>query len=681
MAKKDDIINLSPNTQNSTSKGFKRLLNFFRIGNSDKGYIIPTEPKNKKNNNLDSKYVPIDMPTSVQKAYEYFVSNMNMGIYQSNKFRFERYKDMKYAVTESAILNTAVQVYVSEAYSPKDNQKPIEINAKDKKIEQLFYKWLDDVGVNDNFSRNAFYNLTVYGDNFWVNEIDLEGGNGITSLVPLDPFLIKDRLEFNVGIVNQQKQWSQSSLNLVNTYGSLKQIYDILENEGKLEDFSQFYKSYHMGYELKLSAEQEDGEKCYGVPPWAITHCRMFTTENDFFPFGKPPLLNAISQYKSYKTTQMLIDMLRVASFPREHITIKSDENMDVFSRMQRVDEVRQFLDGITPKTNTKDDISVGERIYSCEDLFDYDVIDPDIDLDKLGDLEIKENELVMSTGIPDAYLVPSEGAGDLGGENAESLYYLNKIFQRRCDSLRDAYLEGLEESFRMHLVLTNVADGDKTEFELSMPSNTEDWTDDKISRDSDFLSLATDILSNLGQMVGLDRGDKLPDSVIKDVLKRYMPIEPATLNKWIDTLIKEADKKEDDEENEDSGQPLVIPTGNVINAGGKGGSASGGTSGGSNSKPKPQSSSSSVTSVSKTTTIKSESKERLIEDKLKDGKIIREAYFKAKKENGFGSGLCGKRYFVNHSSKPTLSIQTLKEELKLKKLSNSEKRLEEMKK
>lgn len=659
----------------SNSKGFKRLLNFFRIGNSDKGYIVPTEPSNRKNKSLDGKYKPIEFPTSIQKAYEYFVSNMNLGIYQSNKFRFERYKDMKYAVTESAILNTAVQVYVSEAFSPKDNQKAITINAKDKKIEKLFYKWLVDVGVTDNFCRNVFYNLTVYGDNFWVNQIDLKDGKGITSLVSLDPFLVKDRLEFNVGVVNQQKQWSQSSMNLVNTYGSLKQIYDTLEKGGDLEDFSQFYKSYLMGYELKINAEDEDGQKCYGVPPWAITHCRMFTTENDFFPFGKPPLLNAISQYKSYKTTQMLIDMLRVATFPREVVKIKNEENMDVFSRMQRVDEVRQFIDGITPKTNAKDDIAVGERIYTCDDLFDYDLIDPDIDMDKLGDLEMKESELVMSTGIPDSYLIPSQGAGDLGGENAESLYYLNKIFQRRCDSLRDAFLEGLEESFRMHLLLTDVADGDKTEFELSMPSNTEDWNDDKISRDSDFLTLATDILSNLGQMVGLDRGDKLPDSVIKDVLKRYMPIEPATLNKWIDELTKASDEQED-EDDETSGEPLIVPTGNQINA--KGGS-SGGSKSSSNGSSSGSSNvnSSSTTSVTKTATVKTE-KTRMIEEKLKDGRLIREAYFKSKEENGFSNGLCGKRYFVNHSKNPTKSITCLKEQLMMNKKEDVKSRLTE---
>jgi len=675
----NDNIQLTTN-KTSNSKGFKRLLNFFRIGNSDKGYIVPTEPSNRKNKRLDGKYKPIEFPTSIQKAYEYFVSNMNLGIYQSNKFRFERYKDMKYAVTESAILNTAVQVYVSEAFSPKDNQKAITINAKDKKIEKLFYKWLVDVGVTDNFCRNVFYNLTVYGDNFWVNQIDLKDGKGITSLVSLDPFLVKDRLEFNVGVVNQQKQWSQSSMNLVNTYGSLKQIYDTLEKGGDLEDFSQFYKSYLMGYELKINAEDEDGQKCYGVPPWAITHCRMFTTENDFFPFGKPPLLNAISQYKSYKTTQMLIDMLRVATFPREVVKIKNEENMDVFSRMQRVDEVRQFIDGITPKTNGKDDIAVGERIYTCDDLFDYDLIDPDIDMDKLGDLEMKESELVMSTGIPDSYLIPSQGAGDLGGENAESLYYLNKIFQRRCDSLRDAFLEGLEESFRMHLLLTDVADGDKTEFELSMPSNTEDWNDDKISRDSDFLTLATDILSNLGQMVGLDRGDKLPDSVIKDVLKRYMPIEPATLNKWIDELTKASDEQEDEnEENETSGEPLVVPTGNQINAKGKssGGSKSSSKSGSSSGSSNVNSS--STTSVTKTTTVKTE-KVRMIEEKLKDGSLIREAYFKSKEENGFANGLCGKRYFVNHSKNPTKSITCLKEQLMINKKEDVKSRLTENK-
>ena len=147
-----------------------------------------------------------------------------------------------------------------------------------------------------------------------------------------------------------------------------------------VEDISALYKSYLFGYTLKLWAEEENGDSqdvknIKGVPPWCIAHCRLFTTDKDFFPFGKPLFLSAIPTFKSYKTTQLLIDMLRSQSFPREHYSIKCDENSDPFTRNMRISEAKNFLEGITPQTQNQDGLSVGSKIYSCEGLVDYDLL------------------------------------------------------------------------------------------------------------------------------------------------------------------------------------------------------------------------------------------------------------------------------------------------------------------
>lgn len=612
-------------TENKQPKGIGKLLNFFRLTPLDNGRIMPTEPVRNKQGKETGKYKPIDMPTTIEQAYQYFVQNMNTGVYRTNEARFTRYKDCRYMVEVEPLMNTAVQIYVSEAYMIEDGKRPITIKAKDSKVEKLFYEWIDSIGLTENVIKDIIYNLVVYGDAFWVNQIDLENNGGITGITCLDPFIVKNRIEFNVGMVNQQKQWNQSFLNITNTYGSLKQIFDTISKKGE-EDFSQFYQSYLFGYELGINAEEADShEQVFGVPPWAITHCRLFSTEKAFFPFGKPMLFNALASFKSYKTTEMLIDMLRVASFPREVINIKGNENMDTFARQQRVDETRQFLTNITPATNKQDGLAVGERIYTMEDLFEYDLIDPDIDMDKLGDLENKKSSMVMGTGIPDAYIIPSEGAGDLGGENAESLYYLSKIFQRRCNILRGAFMEGLTETFRMHLLLTDKFDKDKTEFELSMPTPVAEYNDDKVSHDSDMLDFATNILSNLGQMVGLERGDKLPDEVIRDVLKMYMPIDSSKIDKWVKLLTKvEEENKEEEqskEEIEKEPAPLIVPTGN-------------------NSAKKEKISEQKL----------QEKINKLKEAIKKDDNMLRTAYFESKKKTGNIEGVLGNRVYYNNT-------------------------------
>ncbi len=595
---------------NNTNK----LLNFFNVGVTDKGNLIPTEQVLNKNGTPTEKYEPINMPSAMEQAYQYIVSNMNTAPYMDNAYRFLRYKDMKTACTTEPILETAVKIYVSEAYTSEFGKNLVQIKAKDSKLEKYFYKWFEDVGFTENVIRDIFTNLVMYGDAFWLNGIDMKGKGGITNITVLSPFLIADRIEFNVGMVEEKRQWFQMALNLANTYPSLQQIVDIV-SEKNVEDISKFYQSYLFGYTLKLWAEEEDGDSqdvknVKGVPPWCIAHCRLFTTDKDFFPFGKPMFLSAIPTFKSYKTTQLLIDMLRSQSFPREHYSIKCDENSDPFTRQMRISEAKNFLEGITPQTQNQDGLSVGSKIYSCEGLVDYDLLDPSIDLDSLGDLEQKKYSMCMSTGIPMSYLCPDEGDG-LGGDSAEKLYYLNKIFQRRVDALRRAFLEELDETFRMHLLLTEEFDGDKSEFELSIENPVEDYTSDKVSQISDIFSLAKDIIDTISTCAGLERGDSLNPNIVKSVLTQYLPVEKDIIDKWINEIYGSAEEEENKNNNEDEGKPKDNMFGKKPNL----------------------------------------FENKQIMEKIEESKNkINEEYFKYKRENNMIEGQIGNRYYYNNT-------------------------------
>lgn len=608
----DDLINVEQ-TNDKQGKNTSKLLNFFNIAPTKKGGIIPTQKVLDKKGNETDKITPIDMPSAMESAYQYIVSNLNTAPYMDNAFRFLRYKDMKSACTTEPILDTAVKIYVSEAYATEHGKNLVQIKAKDSKVEKYFYDWYERVGFTENVIRDIFTNLVIYGDAFWINGIDMNGQGGIKTITTIDPFLVADRIEFNVGMVEEKKQWYNQALNLSNSYPALKQIFDIVTNKN-LEDISMLYKSFLFGYSLKLSAEEDSGDasaKINGVPPWALTHCRLFTTDKDFFPFGKPMMLSALPTYKSYKTTQLLIDLLRSASFPREKYEIKCDENSDPFTRNMRISEAKNFLENITPQTKNQDGLSVGSKIYTCEGLVDFDIIDPSIDLEALGDLEKKEKSMVMSTGIPDSYILPSEGAGDLGGENADSLYYLNKIFQRRVDALRQAFLEGLDECFRMDLMLTEQFDGDKTEFEFSIDNPVEDYTSDKISQISDIFSLAKDIIDTISTCAGLERGEVVDRSILRDICKMYLPVETTVLDKWINKIYDTAEDETsvEDEENGTS-ENVLGKKGNLF-----------------------------------------ERKDKSIIEKINNSMDkISEEYFKFKKEHGMTEGKIGNKLYYNNT-------------------------------
>ena len=646
---KVDLLNINKSNKNY-GKTTSKLLDFFNLGISTDGNMIPTEHVRDKNGKELPKVKPIEMPSAMENAYQYLVSNMSTAPYMDNAFRFLRYKDMKSACTTEPILETAVKIYTSEAYTSEYGKNLVQIKAKDSKLEKYFYKWFEDVGFTENVIRDIFTNLVMYGDAFWLNGIDMEGKGGITTITPIDPFLVADRIEFNVGMVEEKYQWFQMALNLANTYPSLQQIIDIVSQKN-VEDISALYKSYLFGYTLKLWAEEENGDSqdvknVKGVPPWCISHCRLFTTDKDFFPFGKPMFLSAIPTFKSYKTTQLLIDMLRSQSFPREHYSIKCDENSDPFTRQMRISEAKNFLEGITPQTQNQDGLSVGAKIYSCDGLIDYELLDPSIDLDALGDLEEKKYSMCMATGIPMTYLCPEEGDG-LGGDSAEKLYYLNKIFQRRVDALRRAFLEELDETFRMHLLLTEEFDGDKSEFELSILNPVEDMTSDKISQISDIFSLAKDILDTLATSFGLERGESLSPKIVKSVLSMYLPLEKDLISQWVDEVYgcAEEENKDDNAEDEEG-------------------------------KPKDN-------MFGKKPNLFESLQEKQIMEKCEAK--LNEEYFRYKKEHGMTEGQIGNRYYYNNTYRlkahyKYTPLYFLKEEIQTQKAKRIQEEMEKEK-
>jgi len=595
------------------NKNINRLLNFFGLAlksdnNNNTKSLVPGKPSKKQD--TFSNPTPIDFPSDIQKALEYFIANYDMS---SNSERFNRYNQLLFMVRSSGIMSSASQIYTEETFESKKGERPIQIKAKDKEIETLFYTWLDSIGFNLNVLREISWNLTVFGDAFWVNSIDLD--NGIIGVNVIDPFLVKDKLEFSLNNLGQTKNWKSSVTNLTNRYKSLSKLAQLIDS-GNIEDedYALYYQSYILGYEIRTSVAQDSDSKV--LPPWAITHFRHFSTQSEFFPFGRPLFINSIARFKSYMTTEMLIDLLRVASFPKEKITVKGGDTLSPLDRRIKLQEVKQMIENMTPKTEAKDNLTIGDRIYDMDDLYEYDILDPGVDIDSLGDLEMKLDDLILTIGIPDSYLIPSKGSG-MGGENATALLYNNKIFQRRVIGNKSAILEGITHTFRMHIDIIQKFDGAETEFELFMPTNIESFSDDEISFNSDSLKLASDMIETIGSVLGLDRGEQLPISVVKDILYQYIPIDSKIIDKWVNAIMKQKNA-----ENENDTNSQDAPEGT-------------------NKFP--------FNKKEKTESIKI----KKITEAYKEGKLdnlLRETYFKIKNEIGITNGLIGTKVYYNNS-------------------------------
>lgn len=657
----------------------RRLLKFFNLtlDNQDKSkppILSPgfSDPKT-------GQYRAIKFPSDVQRAIDYFLQNSQ--IYNPNRDRYELYKSLLFMVRNSGLMLSALQTYISETIDMNNGEKPIQIKALNKDVETYFYKWLDNIGFNYNMLNELVYDLVLLGDSFLMHSLDLE--DGIVEVVLIDPFVVKDRIELNLNKATEFAQWASTSRNYINRYQSLSQISNMILNKTDLNEVSlnafEYYKSYTMGYELKYSADND--QKYRAIPPWDITHFRLFTTKSEFFPFGRPLFINSLAPFQSFKTTEMLIDMLRVASFPKEVIKIKGGASLSPLDRMNRVNETRQFIENLTPNTNTKDNLAVGERIYTMDDLFAFEVIDSNIDLGKLGDLEAKLTDLILSTAIPDSLLIPSRGAGGIGGENAHALYFNNKLFQRRVESIKSAIIEGFSNMFRLHLTITEDFAGEQTEFELSMPINSEMFNSEKITQLQDIYTLADLIVSNLSNALGVDQG-QLPEEVLKDIFKTYLPLDGMYIEKWLE-MIKA--KKEEDKEQEngeipaEEGEEVPVVEEPTVEETPPEEDLSAVITGDENkvamirksmAKEDPES---TMTKIQKIRN-KLKKKDVMVEKFLKDynngdDALLREAYFKAKKELGMTQGWLGKFIYWNDSYKKSnfgsLSIYNLLREEK----------------
>lgn len=522
-------------------KNLKKLQKYFAISKENDRKIIspgkvtynPDKAVNGKVSIDDIKIKPIEMPSEVKKAYDYFKSDY-LSTSKNKKDRFDRYADLDFMTKNEGIMRTACQLYADESVQVDEQNRVISINARKKEVESHFYTWFESVGFTKGLLHDIAWNLAEYGDSFLINSIDLSGG-GVTEIVPLSVYNVFDRLEFNAVKVKEfmkNSGYTSSFDSFLNKNNSFKDLYDAMTNESN-ENYATAFKSYLFGYNVN-----DD----FILPPWCVSHFRLYTTDDLFHPFGMSIFLGSIARYKSYKTTEMLMDMARVASFPKEIYTISTTPGMSLVDIFSRVNLVREQFLNITSDTRNPDDLSVGEPIFTVDGLFEYDLMEADIDIDKISDYEKKREDLIISTGIPEGYLI----LGDRGsfGESGKSLLQQSKLFGRRVYTIHSAMLEEITNLYRLHLLLTGMFEQENTDFELSMSFPVMEESDEYFERKTDSLDLASAVIEKVGEILGLDRDETLPIEIVKDIYNKYSFLDNSRLDQWIKTIEKQRKEK-----------------------------------------------------------------------------------------------------------------------------------------
>ena len=242
------------------------------------------------------------------------------------------------------------------------------------------------------------------------------------------------------------------------------------------------------------------------APPWTITHFRLDCGE--FFPYGRPPLLNALSHFKAAHSTQALQGLARAMSFPITMYKVKNTEGMLPGTAFDVVNTVRQQYDnlGVTPSTQGTEAYTVNTKIWIPDGLVDIDVKESKSDYDYIGDLENYQKQVALACGVPIGYIDPNH---ESWGESGVALREQLKVFARHIYNIQSAFLQGLGELIRMHFAITGEFDYN-TPFVLSMRFPAEEETDSKRSAQQSSLELSQGIIELIQTVLGIEEGEPL---------------------------------------------------------------------------------------------------------------------------------------------------------------------------
>jgi len=443
--------------------------------------------------------------------------------------REERYRDLEYAYYNNAIFSMAVELYSDESVQADAQNQYIKVFARDKKVEKYIIDFFSRIGITQTKLRAAAFDLSLYADHFWVNSIDPK--KGITEVTPIEPHMVEQRFEFNAAKV--AKGMADQVKSLANTPGStLGRLAKELLDYSNGEEVSQMFKSYLFGYGLKGDIV---------LPPWNITHFRRFSTNTEFFPFGRPLLINAISPFRQLQASKNLVALARASNFPIKHWQVKTDPKMTQAEQFEAVAEFAEELKNMGSTYTFKENFATDAEIITPLESVTFDMKTPNIDLQSIADLEMLEDNLIIATKIPKGYLIADKGSFGISGQ---SLLQQSKIFGRSVYTIQTAILEELTNLVRLQFVITGDFPYD-SDFELSMNFPVIEHTAEQIRQKGDTLELVQNTLDKLAGTMGLELSE-FPTSIIRDVFAQLSFLNSEDINNWLMVLSQKKKEKQD---------------------------------------------------------------------------------------------------------------------------------------
>lgn len=495
-----------------------------------------------KNAALGNLFESHNLSENLERLFNAYMDETTLS-YNDIQDRQKRLNELSYLFYNDPFCARVVELVGDEATQLDVQDRIISVESPNLNFSARVYELMNLWGITQQRIQGVCRDIELYGESFWTHKIGL---NGIEKIIPIRPNSIMERLEFSPVHMSeylaQRDGWAYADRNRSQ---KIQTLIDMLKQQDSMdyaENLADHFDNKLLGYEI-------EGDLI--VPPWCITHFRFNAENSEFYPYGRPPLINCLAPFKQVYSSTMLQGLARAMSFPITMYKVKGTEGMGPELAFEHVNSVREEYDniGVNASSAGGEVYTVNTKMWVPADLVDIDVKESKCDIDFVGDIEMYQDKVAIASGVPKAYLDQEYGGF---GNSGISLMEQYKPFARHVYSVQSTFLQGLGELIRLHFAITGEFDYN-TPFILSMRFPAEEMSEDKRTARKDSMEMAQSIVDLIGKSLGLEEGEPLPEDIMIDILSKYSFLDPTDVQKWmrLSSYLKPVSGG-DDEESED---------------------------------------------------------------------------------------------------------------------------------
>ena len=530
---KSSIINSSFINRLNSIFGFKTLskgdkpeteiekqwgIRFVRVDLNNDAYRV-------KNAAIGSTFKSQKLNSTVEHYFDAYLEDNSVS-YADIQDRQARLNELSFMYYNDVFISRCCHLVADEATQIDKQDRIISIESPNANFVEHTYNLLNSWGITQARLNAVCFDLELYGESFWAHKV---GTSGVEKIKPLPVNNIMERLEFSpihtAKFLAERDGWISANRN---RGSKIKDLVDLLKSKNSLdeaENLADMFDDKLLGFEL------HDGIM---APPWLISHFRFNEDHSEFYPYGRPPLINCLAPFKQAHSTMALQGLARSMGFPVQLYKVQTPKSMPAAQQFEVVNNVRQQYDnlGVSPTGSGMEPYTVNTKIWMPAELLDIEVHSAQCDYDFIGDLENYQKRVAYAANIPLSYLDPNGGEGStyVSGLSLTEQY---KPFARHVYSIQTVLLETLGRLIRMHYAITGEFDYN-TPFILSMRFPAEEVPDDKRSAQSASLDLSQAIIDLLKAVLGIGDDDVLPEDVVTDILAKYSFLDATDIQKWM---------------------------------------------------------------------------------------------------------------------------------------------------